>query len=271
VDDGAPDVVLTIDATPAGWRIEARFGAQARTREVARAGRDRELQLEIAQKAVELVRDVELTIPTPTTTTTTTSTPASTAANVPSTRVASSAAQRSPSIALSQDASAAPAEAARLHRFGLEGTFGAQLLYRGVSDLLLAAGARLGIGGGLGLHLQTGLTPSSGVDISVLEWQLQAGIGYRFDFARILRFEPTLLGGLLVHHYSTSIEGGGTYATPLGCLALVLGARVSRHVAFELAAAPGLAGEEYTHVRSGDEIWSRSRYRLALGAGLILQ
>jgi hypothetical protein len=269
---GSPDVVIVFTARATDWCVTA--GVTERCVPL-RGDTMSEVQLELTQKAVQLARDAEPVHvePPPSSTSTSTSTSPSTSPS-PSPSDTTGGPSRPPSTRQIRPETSPTARDSREVRdtsapshprlLSLEGAVGLDALIRGPVDPLVRAEGRLGFGRHLAIEVVTGIAPSSGTNLQILEWQLQGGLGYRFAPTRKLTLEPSLVGGVVLHHFS-SPEGDGNRYNALGSLVFKVGARLSKHVGLELRIAPGLADHGLTHERNGAEIWSRSRYRLEIG------
>lgn len=151
------------------------------------------------------------------------------------------------------------------------GTGGAALLRTGGTDPQIRVDLRVGAGNaGLGLRVGAGFAPASGGRVSVYESQLQIGPGYRAPLSGWLALEGALLAGLLAHRYDLGDDAlrasSGTRADLLLSAPVTLTlARPEGLLALELRAAPGWAGGGRDHTLGGQTLWQRSALRLEVG------
>jgi hypothetical protein len=254
--------------------IRATLATETLTREVPRCGiRAAEDQLEIVQKATELVRrahfrlleaeSVPMPPPLP-------APPTSPASPVPPTppRSSSPAAQTtSPPLVVAAAISSPAAYAA----WAPEVSAGLDLLIRGTHvDPVIRVGGRLSLDPRIGALLTTGVSAASAGAIDVIEGQVLSGFGYRASLGGRLRVEAAVEGGVLLHHYSTKLESGDRF-DPLGVVAFTGGLALSRRVGLELRLASGVARTEYAQLIGNDVAWSRGRFRVEAGVGLVVR
>jgi hypothetical protein len=237
-----------------GWTIQARLAAETLARELTDCGILRsEEQLEIVQKATELVRRAQL-------------------------RALSEAVRAAPptrpsavdsGLLVSREVVSTPET---VRPIGIEGTTGIDLLIRGDhADSMARLGGRLGLGPHLGLHLVTGLSAPGDEPVYVLEWQTLIGFGYRIPANDRLSFEATAEGGLLLHHYRLQLLDAGNRVDPLAMIAFTGDVELWRHLGIELRIAPGLSNTRYTQALGAEAVWSRSRFRIEAGIGLVVK
>lgn len=115
--------------------------------------------------------------------------------------------------------------------------------------------------------------PSGAVGLSVLEWQAQLGGRLGFDFAERWRFSVGLLAGLGLHHFWFSEDGSampwGTRAAVVVAAPLELAGRVlETPLRLGIRVAPAVSSLELAHRRNGETLWRRGPFRLEVGAGL---
>ena len=262
-----PDIVLRLSFSDPGWVIRATLATEILTREVPRCGiRAAEDQLEIVQKATELARRAHFRLleaesepmPPPL------------APLLPSPAPPRSLPPAAPNTAPSLVAAAAlssPAPAA----WASEVTAGLDLLVRGAHvDPLLRVGGRLSLDPRIGALLTMGVSAANAGAIDVLEGQVVAGFGYRESVGKRLGVEAAVEGGVLLHHYSTNLESGDRF-DPLAVVAFTGVLAVSRRVGVELRLASGVSRTEYAQLIGNDVAWSRSRFRVEAGVGLVVR
>jgi hypothetical protein len=265
--DDQPDISLSLSFGDPGWVIRATFDTEILTRAVPRCGiRAAEDQLEIVQKATELVRRAHFRLleaesepmPPPL--------PALPPLPAPPRSPPPAAQTAAPSLVVAAALSSrAPAA------WAPEVSAGLDLLVRGAHvDPLLRVGGRLSLDPRIGALLTTGVSAASAGAIDVLEGQILAGFGYRESLGKRLRVEAAVEGGVLLHHYSTKLESGDRF-DPLGVVAFTGGLALSRRVGFELRLASGVARTEYAQLIGNDVAWSRSRFRVEAGVGLVVR
>jgi hypothetical protein len=134
----------------------------------------------------------------------------------------------------------------------------------------LRVGGRLSLDPRIGALLTTGVSAANAGAIDVLEGQVLAGFGYRGSFGKRLGVEAAVEGGVLLHHYSTKLESGDRF-DPLAVVAFTGGLAVSRRVGLELRLASGVSRTEYAQLIGNDVAWSRSRFRVEAGVGLVVR
>jgi hypothetical protein len=246
-----PDFLITIRRVPAGVVVEIRGPAGIRHSEIS-IDLDPlpEVHLEVAQKAVELVRGSAPPVATPA--------PQIPVVAAPRARVAGPSGPRR-------------SEAAKASRsVSIEPSAGLDALWRGESvDALLRIGVRIGIGSSIGLQVSTGLAPSSESAIQVREWQLQAGPGYRRRLTQRIELGVTALVGILVQDYSlddsTARDTDDGRIDVLATLPAQLEYWAGQGFGLALRIAPGLADEGRRHTRNGEVLWRRGALRLEAG------
>ncbi|MBI5548238.1 MAG: hypothetical protein HY901_30530 [Deltaproteobacteria bacterium] len=123
--------------------------------------------------------------------------------------------------------------------------------------------------GPIWMALQGALTPSGAGQISVLDWQVQAGGGFRLQLARQVDGEALLLGGLTWHRYSladaSASEGVGDRLGALVSVAIRVCWRPAHALDIAVRAAPGLSTLAIEHHLEGATIWRRGGPRLEMG------
>jgi hypothetical protein len=270
----APDVVLRLSFSDPGWIVRATFATETLTRVVPACGiRSAEDQLEIVQKATELVRRAHFrlleagrdTAPVPP--------PAPPAPPAPVVPPAVASSPSPPAQAASQHlvVAAAIPSPAPASAWAPEISPGLDLLIRGLHvDPLVRVGGRLRLGPRVGALLTTGVSGAGAGAITVVEGQVLAGFGYRDSLGERLRIEAAVEGGLLLHHYSTKLDSGDRF-DPLLVVAFTGGLALSRRIGLELRLAPGVARTEYAQLIGNDVAWSRSRFRLEAGIGMVVR
>jgi hypothetical protein len=147
-------------------------------------------------------------------------------------------------------------------------------LVRGTTaDLQPRLSARWVLGRALAAVAETAFSPASSPRLSVYEWQLQLGAGYRRDLGPHLQVGGDLLAGALLHRYATrdplARDPDGTEVDFLASLAVGVTVAWGRHLALVLRAAPGLASRAREHLEAAAVVWRRSAWRLETGAALV--
>jgi hypothetical protein len=147
---------------------------------------------------------------------------------------------------------------------------GTGLARAGGTDLTAQAWFRAGPWRNLGLVLGLGFTPASSPRIQVSEWQVQAGVGWRFELHRRVHLDATLAGGVLVHrHGSTGADDvSGSRLDFLASLRISLGFWATRALRIGLEVAPGLADVDRIHVQGAETVWQRGAARLESGISI---
>ena len=258
VPDAAHDIALALAFGERGGTIRAALPAETLEREVPRCGISlAEDQLEIVQKATELVRKAVLRAN-------------ETPFQPPAPGHAANVAEDHPAVATitgRPEYTPTPSGAGEI-----EISSGFDLLIRGGhADPMGRLGGRLGLTRRLGVHLTTGLSGASEGGLEVLEGQVLVGLGYRFLERGRLSVEGVAAAGLLLHHYASAVEAGDRI-DELALLAFTGSVRLSRHAGLELRLAPGLSQTEYVQVAgNGAASWTRSRFRIEAGVGLVFQ
>jgi hypothetical protein len=132
-------------------------------------------------------------------------------------------------------------------------------------------GARLSRGP-LSVVLETALARTGAPEIEILEWQLQAGVGYRAALGARLGLGADLLLGALTHHYrvpgSMALDRTGTEVDVLASLALALTWGITGPLSIGLRVAPGLASSSRRHVAAQTLLWERGAARIEGGVAL---
>jgi hypothetical protein len=270
--EGAHDVGLSLSFGGAGWAIRATIPTETLARDVSECGiLQAEDQLEIVQKATELVRKALLRVTEAAAAAPSPPSPPPPTAPPPQTEPPPPAATQTMGVTMvAKRPAAASSPAAPGSSTEIEVSTGIDLLIRALDvDPMARIGGRLSLGPRLGVHLTTGLSDSSAGQLEVLEGQALVGLGYRLIDTGRLRLEAAVMGGLLVHHYASALDSGNR-TDELGLMAFTGDVRVWRHVGLELRVAPGLSETEYTQLAGDAVTWSRSRFRIEAGAGLIL-
>jgi hypothetical protein len=241
-----PDILVRVSESPGGLEIEAK-GGEASAHRIVPVGSDPlpELHLELAQKAVELVRAVKARLSPP---------PPPPPPPPPS---------RPP-----------PPRPPAALPIGVEGSAGALALVRGGgTDALARFALRFAPWPRVGLHFATALAPASAASVDVLEVQLQAGLGYRWPLASRLDLEIALHAGLLLHRYdlkdTQAVDPRGTRADFLASLSASLLVWPLSWLGIELRIAPGLADESREHLSGSAQLWRRSAVRFEAGLGMV--
>lgn len=272
--------LLLREAGPRALLLTAKTLDAERSRTIAWGAEPlEELHLELAQKAVELARPALAQRTVAAGPTATGSGPAAPAATTAATPAPATTGQPSssntvitPSIAQAAK-ELKPAKAAdTVH---IDGEAGAAFLYRGAAtDPLFWGALRVGVYGGLGVHLLAGIAPASSGPVTATEVQLQVGLGYRYALHPRLDVEAALLLGALVHRFTVaaaSTEPEGTRWNVLATLPVSLRWWWLAHVALGLRLAVGLADSGRTHTESGAILWKRNDFRIEGGLGLTVR
>ena len=164
-------------------------------------------------------------------------------------------------------------ESAGRGRVGWGGEVGVGALWRdGGVAVMPRVGAQATVGRRLTLKLQGAVAPSRGAAISVEDWEIVAGGGYRQPVARRFCFEVAALGGVLVHHYAVTglavTPQSGVRVGPVGRLTWSFGVRLWQHLALELRVAPGIS-RSYPHRLLGTTLWSRGALSIDTGVAFV--
>jgi hypothetical protein len=136
-------------------------------------------------------------------------------------------------------------------------------------DPLLRLSARVALTSLFGVVVSAHFSPAEAAGLSVVEWGVQAGGGVRVEPLTWLQVQVVGLVGFVHHTYSSSTDQGQRWDF-LGSLALGGTWRLNRAVGLQLWLSPGLTEQSRTHHRGGQALWSRSRFRLELGGGVVL-
>ena len=244
-----PDLTIRLSTSATALILETSLGGRRRVVPLSDEGM-RELHFEVSQKIVELAREALQ---------------ARVDAGVPSDAGWPVAAVIIPDAGVPADPQAAP---------GAELSVGGGALYRGGAsvDPFAQLDVRLPLSARLGVELRVGLTSSRGAGISILEPELLAGLGYRFELSERWTLEPRLLAGALLHVYSlddpTAIDLAGGRLDFLMTLALSLVWRPAADLLVGLQVAPGFSSRTREHFRQGVSLWRREALRLGLGLTL---
>lgn len=154
-------------------------------------------------------------------------------------------------------------------RFELKG--GLAALYRGVAfDPLLWGELRFRLRGGFAFRVVSGFTPASGGGVTVNELQAQLGAGYRFRLARGLDLEVGLLVGVLAHFWSLD-SASGSAVDALVSLPVSFSWWPLSWLGLELRLSPGIADSSRTHMSAGQVLWRREAGRISGGLGLVFR
>ena len=119
--------------------------------------------------------------------------------------------------------------------------------------------------GGLGLRLDTALSPPLRQAFRVVDWQLQAGIDYRAWLTGTWFLEIGALLGAVLHRFSSPTTLPGTRLDMLASLPLAFGGVVSASWSAQIFVAPGISEERREHRVGGNLVWSRGALRLVAG------
>lgn len=192
------------------------------------------LHLEVAQKTVELVRQM----PAPTS-----ATPATPNTPVPV-----------PAEVVAIEPESPP------HRPLLLGAM-AGFVFRGESDLQLGLQLAYPFANALAFTGTVNFVPASSPDIDVFEWQAQAGLSWTVLVTNPWRLEVGISGGVLVHHFSLPNDSG-TRVSALVTIPLSITRTLKQGPTLGVRLAPGFTPESREHTAGGLQLWQRSGARL---------
>jgi hypothetical protein len=265
------DVVVSMRPRDRGWLIRATLPSETVERTVPECGiASAEDRLEIVQKATELVRATWLRGR---------NVASAEEPNAAATDDATAPSDRRPAATLGQ---AMDPELPRLPARTVlpgpppppspfEASAGLDAVLRGSHvDPMVRVAGRLALRARFGLHLIAGASRSTDNVLEVDEGQLLVGIGRRIPWNDHLRLEATAAAGALLHHY-TPAAGSGNRLDPMALLVLTADFRATRHVRLQVRLAPGQSLTEYDHVYGSTPSWSRSRFRIEAGLGLVFE
>ncbi len=170
------------------------------------------------------------------------------------------------------DAGLAPPAAPDVHQKA-ELAVGAGALFRGGDlDPRVALDVRLPLTPHVGVDLSVALTTSRGVGISILEPELQVGVGYRFTFNPQWSIEPRLLVGALLHVYSvedpSAVDLAGSRLDFLLMLPVTLVWNPIGNLFVAAHVSPGFSSRTREHLRQGKSLWRREALRLGFGGSV---
>lgn len=261
----APGLMVSVEPANGGCLIRAKLAAKTLERRVPECAIElAEDQLEIVQKATELVRAAEFRI-------------ASLATPLTRTTAAASVAQSSdreepvltsapPLASPPRSGLASPGE--RGHgRPELSAGLGALIRSPHV-DPFLRVGAALALRPWLGLETSSGVSHSTGGQLDVIEAELLVGPDVRWSPGENLRLEAALLGGGLLHHFSPA-NGSSNRFDPLALATVTGRLALSDGLVGELRVGVGLSRTQYDHVVDNEPVWSRTRFRSEVSLGLL--
>jgi hypothetical protein len=249
VESGGAEVVVRLVAHPSSVVLDGSSSRGTLRRTVRLDGTVAEWHLEICQKVVELTRALRPSRPPPE-------------------AVAAAPAPPPEPVATVPFPAPAPVTLAPLWELSLVG--GAVGRNSAVDPLVLAA-VRVGRAA-IGLHVEAGVSWSSGTDTRVTEVQAAAGVGYRFRPAESFALEPALLGGAVLQSYHVTWPFAqsttGTATVPALWGELRLGWSFAPRWGLGLRVAGG-AAPTVTHVSEGVTLWSRGTLRAEAGVALM--
>ena len=198
------------------------------------------LHLEIAQKTVELVRQMPK--------------PANRTAITP------------PVLATRSPQSLPKPPASAKHRsLALEAVVGT--VWRGNADAYLGVGVAHPLKSAFAITATLALIPASAMEIDVLEWEAQFGVAWIPVQTQYWSISLGVRLGALVHHFSRTGESG-TRADVLVTTPVTLHRSLFRHFATAIRVAPGFTEESREHTHAGAQLWRRSNARLEVMAQL---
>jgi hypothetical protein len=263
------DVVVSMRPRDRGWLIRATLPAETVERTIPECGiTSAEDRLEIVQKATELVRATwqrERTV--------------AAADAEDDADDAGSPATRRPAVRLGQAMDPeSPRQPSRTVLPGppppppvFEASAGMDAVVRGDHvDPMARVGARFALPAHLGLHVIAAASRSTDYPVQVDESQLLVGVGRRFRPDARLRLEAGAAGGALLHHFAPAVDSGNRL-DPIAVALLTADFRAMSHLRVQARLAPGLSRTEYEHVYGGTPGWSRSRFRVEAGVGLVFE
>ena len=245
---GAPTIVLTLTARDGELVITAQAKSFDRSRTVdARAGSGSQLQLEVVQKAVELARLAQESIPPP---------PRSDSEPVP--------------FELKTDE---PTEAPPPEPRWLVGVDGGLIARGGGTDADLAVRARFSVWRDIGVALLLSGAQSNENGVAVRELYALAGISDDWKITRRLRGELSLVGGIRQHHFESTMpidEPSGDRIDPVVSLRARLAFQPLRVIEVSVWAGVTIS-KSRTHVLGTDVLWQRDATGIGGGLGAALR
>lgn len=246
---GESTIVLTLTARDGEIVITAKATSFERSRTVdARTGTSPQLRLEVVQKAAELARLAQESIPPP----------PRNDGEVPL------------PFELPTDE---PAEAPPREPRWLVGFDGGVLARGGGTDPDLALRARFAVWRDIGAALLVSGSQSSANGVAVRELYALAGISDDWQITRRLRGELSLVGGIRQHHFESTMpiqDPAGDRIDPAIALRARLGFQPLRVI--EVSAWAGVAiSKSRTHVLGTDVLWQRDATGIGGGLGVALR
>ena len=209
----------------------------------------RELHLEVAQKIVDLARELLRNRPD--------------AGEVPI--VDAGVALPEPILIAAVDAGIELIPPAA--RRPVEAAVSGGVVIRGAAvDPIVQLDFRLPLGESLAIDFLAAMTGSSGLGISVLEPELLGGVGYRFSLTERWAIEVRLLVGAALHVYSlddrTAVDLAGNRADFLASVPVSVFWNPVSDLVVALKAAPGVLSRTREHIRAGKVLWRREAFRV---------
>lgn len=146
---------------------------------------------------------------------------------------------------------------------------GADALWRGAVDPLLRVGASVHGEGFTGLAVGLGYSPSGAPGVTVSEWQVSAGPLFRVFDSGWLVAHAGVMGGAVTHHFDVAgtgvVEPVGSRVDLLLSLPAHLDLRVAGSLRLGVRVAPGTTFRIREHVRDEAALWRREAARLEAG------
>jgi hypothetical protein len=134
---------------------------------------------------------------------------------------------------------------------------------RSAVDLYIGAGGLYPLRPKLSLSATLGFVPASNSEIDVVEWQALVGVRWGPLGGEAWRVSVGADFGMLVHHYQRAGDSGAR-ADLLVLIPLTVERWLSDRLCLGARLAPGWAGESREHKSGNDSIWHRSFARLEL-------
>ncbi|MEZ4446725.1 MAG: hypothetical protein R3B72_47040 [Polyangiaceae bacterium] len=131
---------------------------------------------------------------------------------------------------------------------------------------------RVPVGEAVGITGAWTLAPSSGDGLTVIEWQLLAGVAFRVPIpSSLVTLDLGAAAGALLHHYDFELGQAGTRADFSAAFPILLGIWPwvgETSFGFGARLEPGLASSSREHLAFEQSLWRRGFFRLTFGAGV---
>lgn len=126
---------------------------------------------------------------------------------------------------------------------------------------------------GMGVAISSSLCPAQGIGMQVFEWQIQAGVIYRYSASERIELSGAFVAGALVHDYAladaTALSPTGTVVDAVVSAPLSLSWRATSKLRLGVRIAPGFSSSARQHLRTtsgGTQIlWQRGPLRVEAG------